>query len=52
MGLINGLREGLFSHSISKKHPTSLNEVQEREEKYINMEENSRLGESSKTEFS
>ncbi|XP_057740266.1 uncharacterized protein LOC130957428 [Arachis stenosperma] len=28
MRLINGLREGPFSHSISKKHPTSLNEVQ------------------------
>ncbi|XP_015959688.1 uncharacterized protein LOC107483585 [Arachis duranensis] len=41
MGLINGLREGPFSHSISKKHPTSLNEVQEWAEKYINMEENS-----------
>ncbi|XP_052111667.1 uncharacterized protein LOC127743051 [Arachis duranensis] len=52
MGLINGLREGPFSHSISKKHPTSLNEVQEREEKYINMEENSQLGDSSKTGFS
>ncbi|XP_057723969.1 uncharacterized protein LOC130939921 [Arachis stenosperma] len=43
MGLINGLREGPFSHSILKKHPTSLNEVQERAEKYINIEENSRL---------
>jgi len=52
MGLINGLREGPFSHSISKKHPTSLNEVQERAEKYINMEENSRLGEASKSGFS
>ncbi|XP_057747235.1 uncharacterized protein LOC130966447 [Arachis stenosperma] len=41
MGLINGLREGPFSHSISKKHSTFLNEVQERAEKYINMEENS-----------
>ncbi|XP_015960006.1 uncharacterized protein LOC107483917 [Arachis duranensis] len=51
MGLINGLREGSFSHSISKKHPTSLNEVQEQAEKYINMEENSRLGETSKTGF-
>ncbi|XP_057741310.1 uncharacterized protein LOC130959864 [Arachis stenosperma] len=29
MGLINGLREGPFSQSISKKYPTSLNEVQE-----------------------
>ncbi|XP_015969929.1 uncharacterized protein LOC107493346 [Arachis duranensis] len=29
MGVINDLQEGLFSHSISKKHPTSLNEVQE-----------------------
>ncbi|XP_015970300.1 uncharacterized protein LOC107493767 [Arachis duranensis] len=48
MGLINSLQEGPFSHSISKKHPTSLNDVQEREEKYINMEENSRLGETSK----
>ncbi|XP_072080442.1 uncharacterized protein [Arachis hypogaea] len=27
MELINGLREGPFSHSISKKHPTSLNEI-------------------------
>ncbi|XP_015939964.1 uncharacterized protein LOC107465502 [Arachis duranensis] len=52
MDLINGLREGPFSHSISKKQPTSLNEVQEREEKYINTEENSRLGETSKTGFS
>ncbi|XP_057741317.1 uncharacterized protein LOC130959870 [Arachis stenosperma] len=48
MGLINGLREGPFSHSISKKHLTSLNEVQERAEKYINMEENSRLRDGSK----
>ncbi|XP_072065654.1 uncharacterized protein [Arachis hypogaea] len=51
MGLINGLREGLFSQSISKKYPTSLDEVQERAEKYINMEENSRLGEASKFGF-
>ncbi|XP_015969739.1 uncharacterized protein LOC107493162 [Arachis duranensis] len=51
MGLINGLREGPFSHSISKKHPTSLNEVQERAEKYINMQKNSRRGDSSKTGF-
>ncbi|XP_025669835.1 uncharacterized protein [Arachis hypogaea] len=42
MGLVNGLREGLFSPSISKRYPTSLNEVQERAEKYINMEENAR----------
>ncbi|XP_057740198.1 uncharacterized protein LOC130957352 [Arachis stenosperma] len=52
MGLINDLREGPFSHSISKKHPTSLNKVQERAEKYINMEENSQLGETSKSGFS
>ncbi|XP_057739805.1 uncharacterized protein LOC130956867 [Arachis stenosperma] len=52
MGLINGLLEGPFNHSISKKHPTSLNEVQERAEKYINMEENSQLGEASKSGFS
>ncbi|XP_057747487.1 uncharacterized protein LOC130966682 [Arachis stenosperma] len=52
MSLINGLREGPFSHSISKKYPTSLNEVQERAKKYINMEENSRLGETSKARFS
>ncbi|XP_015960822.1 uncharacterized protein LOC107484795 [Arachis duranensis] len=49
MGLINNLWEGPFNHSISKKHPTSLNEVQERAKKYINIEENSRLGETSKT---
>ena len=49
MGLINGLREGPFSQSISKKYPTSLDEVQERAEKYINMEENARLGETSKS---
>ncbi|XP_057758223.1 uncharacterized protein LOC130978188 [Arachis stenosperma] len=49
MGLINGLRKRPFNHSISKKHPTSLNDVQERTKKYINMEENSRLGETSKT---
>ncbi|XP_057747647.1 uncharacterized protein LOC130966842 [Arachis stenosperma] len=48
MGLINGLRERPFSQSISKKYPTSPNEVQERAAKYINMEENSRLGETSK----
>ncbi|XP_057760450.1 uncharacterized protein LOC130980826 [Arachis stenosperma] len=52
MGLINGLREGPFRHSISNKHPTSLNEVQEWAEKYINMEENSRLGETLETRFS
>ncbi|XP_072088784.1 uncharacterized protein [Arachis hypogaea] len=45
MGLVNGLREGPFSHSISKRHPTSLSDVQERAEKYINMEENARLRE-------
>ncbi|XP_057747230.1 uncharacterized protein LOC130966442 [Arachis stenosperma] len=32
MGLINGLREAPFCHFISKKHPASLNEVQERAE--------------------
>ncbi|XP_015957295.1 uncharacterized protein LOC107481530 [Arachis duranensis] len=47
MGLVNGLREGPFSQFISKKHPTSLSDVQERVEKYINMEENARLRESS-----
>ncbi|XP_025640644.1 uncharacterized protein [Arachis hypogaea] len=52
MRLINGLREGPFSHSISKKHPTSLNKVQERAEKYINIEKNSRLRETSKAGFS
>ncbi|XP_025702583.1 uncharacterized protein [Arachis hypogaea] len=52
MSLVNGLREGPFSHSISKKYPISLNEVQERAKKYINMEENSRLGETSKTGLS
>ncbi|XP_057747109.1 uncharacterized protein LOC130966340 [Arachis stenosperma] len=52
MGIINDLREGPFSHSKSKKHPTSLNEVQEWAKKYINMEENSRLGETSKAGFS
>ncbi|KAL4350477.1 hypothetical protein AHAS_Ahas10G0145900 [Arachis hypogaea] len=49
MGLINGLQEGPFSQSISKKYPSSLDEVQERAEKYINMEENARLGETSKS---
>ena len=48
MGLINGLREGPFSQSISKRYPTSLDKVQERAQKYINMEENSRLGEASR----
>ncbi|XP_072084714.1 uncharacterized protein [Arachis hypogaea] len=43
MDLVNGLREGPFSQSISKRHPTSLSDVQERVEKYINMEENARL---------
>ncbi|XP_025674266.3 uncharacterized protein [Arachis hypogaea] len=43
MGLVNDLREGPFSQSISKRYPTSLNEIQQRAEKYINMEENSRL---------
>ncbi|XP_015944279.1 uncharacterized protein LOC107469410 [Arachis duranensis] len=45
--LVNGLREGPFSQSISKRHPTSLSDVQERAEKYINMEENARLREPS-----
>ena len=48
MGLINGLREGPFSQSISKKYPAPLDKVQERAQKYINMEENSRLGEASR----
>ncbi|XP_015943634.1 uncharacterized protein LOC107468787 [Arachis duranensis] len=48
MGLVNGLREGPFSQSISKRHPTSLSDVQERAEKYINMEENTRLREPSR----
>ncbi|XP_016192818.1 uncharacterized protein LOC107633732 [Arachis ipaensis] len=47
MGLVNGLREGPFSQSISKRHPTSLSDVQERAEKYINIEENARLRETS-----
>ncbi|XP_025630696.1 uncharacterized protein [Arachis hypogaea] len=47
MGLVNGLREGSFSQSISKRQPTSLNDVQERAEKYINIEENARLREPS-----
>ncbi|XP_072073880.1 uncharacterized protein [Arachis hypogaea] len=45
MGLVNGLKEGLFSHSISKRHPTFLYEVQERTEKYINIDKNFRLRE-------
>ncbi|XP_072094111.1 uncharacterized protein [Arachis hypogaea] len=45
MGLVNELREGSFSQSISKRHPTSLSDVQERAEKYINMEENVKLRE-------
>ncbi|XP_025679621.1 uncharacterized protein [Arachis hypogaea] len=45
MGLVNALREGPSSQSISKRHPTSLNDIQERAEKYINMEENARLRE-------
>ncbi|XP_025692378.1 uncharacterized protein [Arachis hypogaea] len=45
MGLVNRLREGPFSQSISKRHPTSLSNVQERAEKYINMEENAILRE-------
>ncbi|XP_072066799.1 uncharacterized protein [Arachis hypogaea] len=49
MGLVNGLREGPFSQSISKRHPTSLSDVQERAEKYINMEENARLREPRKS---
>ncbi|XP_015954602.1 uncharacterized protein LOC107478960 [Arachis duranensis] len=51
MGLINDLREGPFSHSISRKQPTSLNEVEKQAEKYINMEENSQFGETSKVGF-
>ncbi|XP_025611785.1 uncharacterized protein [Arachis hypogaea] len=47
MGLVNGLRGGPFSQSISKRHPASLSGVQERAEKYINMEENARLCEPS-----
>ncbi|XP_057734546.1 uncharacterized protein LOC130949985 [Arachis stenosperma] len=47
MGLVNGLREGPFSQSISKRHLTSLSDVQERAEKYINMEENVKLREPS-----
>ncbi|XP_015964659.1 uncharacterized protein LOC107488424 [Arachis duranensis] len=45
--LVNGLREGHFSQSILKRHPTSLSDVPERAEKYINMEENARLREPS-----
>ncbi|XP_016173911.1 uncharacterized protein LOC107616471 [Arachis ipaensis] len=45
MGLVNGLRERPFSQSISKRYSTSLNKIQKRAEKYINMEENSRLRE-------
>ncbi|XP_015970439.1 uncharacterized protein LOC107493921 [Arachis duranensis] len=41
LGLISGLPDGPFSHSLSMKHPTSLNEVQEQAEKYINIEEKS-----------
>ncbi|XP_016164289.1 uncharacterized protein LOC107606785 [Arachis ipaensis] len=35
MGLVNGLREGPFSQSISKRHCTFLSDVQERDEKKI-----------------
>ncbi|XP_015970390.1 uncharacterized protein LOC107493870 [Arachis duranensis] len=45
MGLVNSLRERPLSQSISKRYPTSLNEIQERTDKYINMEENFRLRE-------
>ncbi|XP_057760519.1 uncharacterized protein LOC130980892 [Arachis stenosperma] len=45
MRLVNGLKEGLFSQSISNKHPVSLNEVQEKAKKYINIDENFRLRE-------
>ncbi|XP_072089526.1 uncharacterized protein [Arachis hypogaea] len=45
MGLVNGLQEGLFSQSISKRHSTFLSDVQERAKKYINMKENARLRE-------
>ncbi|XP_015938706.1 uncharacterized protein LOC107464291 [Arachis duranensis] len=47
MWLVNGLREGPFSQSISKRHPTSLSDIQERAKKYINIEENARLREPS-----
>ncbi|XP_016192124.1 uncharacterized protein LOC107633005 [Arachis ipaensis] len=47
MGLVNGLRDDPFSQSLSKRHPASLRDVQERAEKYINMEENARLREPS-----
>ncbi|XP_072073773.1 uncharacterized protein [Arachis hypogaea] len=47
IGLVNGLQEDPFSQSISKRNPTSLSDVQERAEKYINMEENARLRETS-----
>ncbi|XP_015956215.1 uncharacterized protein LOC107480572 [Arachis duranensis] len=47
IGLVNGLREGPFSQSIPKRHPTSLSDVQERAEKYINMDKNVRLREPS-----
>ncbi|XP_057755630.1 uncharacterized protein LOC130974797 [Arachis stenosperma] len=45
MGLVNGLRECPFFQSISKRHLTSLSDVQERAKKYINMEEKTRLRE-------
>ncbi|XP_072062124.1 uncharacterized protein [Arachis hypogaea] len=45
MGLVNALKEGPFSQSISKRHPTLLYEVQEWTKKYINMEDSSRLRE-------
>ncbi|XP_015966297.1 uncharacterized protein LOC107490043 [Arachis duranensis] len=45
MGLVNGLREGPFAQSISKRHPTSLSDVQERAEKYVNMEEHAKVRE-------
>ncbi|XP_015952926.1 uncharacterized protein LOC107477428 [Arachis duranensis] len=47
MGLVNRIREGPFSQFISKRHPTSLSDVQERAKKYINIEENTRLREPS-----
>nr|XP_025661939.1 uncharacterized protein LOC112757598 [Arachis hypogaea] len=43
MGLVNGIRERPFSQSISKRYLTSLNEIQQSAEKYINMEENFRF---------
>ncbi|MED6148536.1 hypothetical protein PIB30_054050 [Stylosanthes scabra] len=52
MELVNGLRDGPFSQSVSKRHPTSMSEIQERAEKEPEIKKNKEGRRESDREYS